>query len=274
VQPPYFALEQLTRSGPDLCAEVAPDPSSPRELGAIGSAELARHLAILGSCAVSFALGEPGRTYYPVHRARLVHRGPGADRAAAPRLRLTARCTRLDRKGSIATAVTELLAMDGALVVRFEIDYHVIPEAPFRSLFAAHAEPTGEDAKPESPYAAHRPVLAGRFDGERITAELGVVEPAMCLGHFRGYPAFPVSIMARHAFDLVAEGIRQRAGWSDVRGAVVSGHAETWRFLWAHERVHLEARPTGEAPEMWVCDIVGEQGLAARFVMEMAARPA
>jgi hypothetical protein len=273
VQPPYFALEELRVVDDCVIAEVTADPWSPRELGVVGSAEAARHLAILGSCAVALASGDSGRTYYPVHRARLLARGnPAPSREALPRFTLSARMTNFDRGLSSATAEADLCTAEGALVLRFGVDYHVIPEKDFRTLFAAHAEATDDHGAP-SPYATHRPLAMGTFDGRSIRAVMDKVVAADCAGHFRGYPALPVSIMARHVFDLVAEGCRQLGGWSDVRIAVVGGGVETERFAWAHERVVFEAFPRAGVDGAWQCDVKTPEGTAARFTMEVVAEP-
>src|SRR5690606_3144552 len=97
----------------------------------------------------------------------------------------------------------QLESLDGRMLARFEILYHVIPRAQFEVLFAAHAQPTRE-GEAENPYLRHRESPPCTFEGDDVIAELGAVDPDACLGHFVGYPAYPVSIMARDAVAAVA----------------------------------------------------------------------
>jgi NADPH:quinone reductase-like Zn-dependent oxidoreductase/acyl carrier protein len=270
VQPPYFALRALRREGDRLFAEANPDGWHPQERGAVGSAEAARHLAILGSAAVSLEHPSEERVFYPVHRARLVETG-AADLDRASVVSLTARCLAIDVTGSAATAETELRTMDGALICRFEVDYHMIPESSFRSLFAAHARETLEATTQESPYRKLRS-LGVRFEGDEVVASVPKVEAADCLGHFVGMPAFPVSIMARDAFHLVAQGVGRQHGEGALL-AVRGGSAETRRFVWAGEEATFRARRVavhGPSDERWRCEISTSGELAAWFEMVIA----
>jgi hypothetical protein len=157
------------------------------------------------------------------------------------RVRVRARCAEFDARASRATAETELLAPDGTLLRRLRVEYHVIPEVEFQKLFEAHARDTAEDSG-EDPYASHRALPTVDECAGAYHASLGPVDAADCLGHFRGYPALPVSIMVRHAVELVAAALRKRRAREDVSVTVVAGTAETYSFAFAGEPVTLETR--------------------------------
>jgi acyl transferase domain-containing protein/NADPH:quinone reductase-like Zn-dependent oxidoreductase/NAD(P)-dependent dehydrogenase (short-subunit alcohol dehydrogenase family)/acyl carrier protein len=275
VQPPYFALDEIRIAGDWLHASADPAPAPECELGPVGVAEAARHLAILGSCAVREADPAAGRIYYPVRSAVLLET---AAECLEPltRLRMRARCTELDRKRSVATALTEILDENERVVTRFEIGYHVIPKAQFQTLFADRARPTHE-VSGENPYTVVDPIPAATSRGDGLVVELGPIDPRRCLGHFVGYPAYPVSIMARDAVQLVAEAIRRREGTPELQVRVVAGDAGTQRFVFAGERASVVARPVegdSKADERWRVEVTTDGEVAAWFEMHVSiARP-
>ncbi|MDX2088318.1 MAG: SDR family NAD(P)-dependent oxidoreductase [Kofleriaceae bacterium] len=274
VQAPYFALEQMRLDGEWVRARAIPVPAPDAEAGAIGIAEAARHLAILGSCAVRRQTKQAGRIYYPVRRTVLSE----VSSAATPRVaeaHMRARCVRLDELRSEATAIAELVDVDGTPLASFEIGYHIIPEAQFQALFAAHARPTDE-ASGHDPYNAVHALSEMHADGDALVAELGPIDPRRCLGHFVGYPAYPVSIMARDAVQLVAEALRRRSLNRELRVRVVGGAAGTARFIFAGESATMVARPIltrterERTGERWRVEITTGGELAAWFDMELA----
>jgi hypothetical protein len=276
VQPPYFSLEQVEADGEWLQAEVEPVAPSPVERALVGVAETARHLAILGSCAVRRAMGGSGRIYYPVARARMLAGSPELRDEAAPlEVRVRARCRSVDERASRALADTELRTMDGRLLARFEMTYHVIPRRDFEVLFSEHAQPTHESGGHDpygtpaesSPYSSTE-----RSDGSSMTVDLGAIEPSACLGHFVGYPAYPVSMMARDAVAAVAAAVREREA-RPVRIAVVGGEASTHRFVFAGQSATLTVSPIA-APwgieQAWRASVECQGEVAAWFEMHLA----
>jgi hypothetical protein len=111
-----------------------------------------------------------------------------------------------------------------------------------------------------------------RFEGDEVVASVPKVEAADCLGHFVGMPAFPVSIMARDAFHLVAQGVARQRGKGALL-AVRGGNAETRKFVWAGEEATFRARRVavlGPSEETWRCEISTSGELAAWFEMVIA----
>ncbi len=280
VQPPYFALENIRLDGETVHAEVNPVPPPAQEIGVVSTAEAARHLAILGSCAVRLRSARSGRTYFPVHRATLIARGEAADRPSAARVALAARCVHLDEGASVARADTELRTLDGELVCAFQVDYHVIPEDAFVALFAQHARPTDERTGAD-PYLVWRHLPAERMSDGSLRTLVEAVPPAWCLGHFTGIPAYPVSVMARDCTNLVAQAARYRDG-NDVGIAIVDGRAGADRLVFAGQSVELTVRPLALAlaldpdlaadPNHWRCEIRTGGELAAWFEMRVVTK--
>lgn len=276
VQPPYFALDDFTRDGEWIEASATPLPPNEDESDAVSCAEAARHLAIVGSCAVSLKSIYPGRVYYPVLRAHYPDLGSvfrdGRDSSpdVLAKVRVRARCLEFDPIASRATAETELQDTSGNPVLKMLVDYHVIPEADFTRLFAAHAEPTREGSGLD-PYLSWDELPECEEHGREFRMDLGVVAPDACLGHFVGYPALPVSIMARHAIRLIADGIRRTTGFPQAKISVRGGVAQTHSFVFAHERARLQAVPLrrdGDS-ELWRCNVLAGERVAASFELSV-----
>jgi acyl transferase domain-containing protein/short-subunit dehydrogenase/acyl carrier protein len=277
VQPPYFDLFDIERDGEWVSASVRPVPPSEDEADIVSCAEAARHLAIVGSCALSLQCPVAGKVYYPVERAHHPNMRGALDEVDAAELeivRVRARCVSFDLKASRASAETELTDSTGRLVYRLIVDYHVIPEADFQRMFVKHTEPTQEHAISD-PYAVWRPLPACAEKNGTFSCDLGPVEAAACVGHFASYPAMPVSIMTRYAIQLIAEAFRLRSGRSGARIRIINGSAATKMFAFAGASVSLVARrlpsETVRSNEVWSCDVQSGGQVAASFEFEIEA---
>jgi acyl transferase domain-containing protein/NAD(P)-dependent dehydrogenase (short-subunit alcohol dehydrogenase family)/acyl carrier protein len=276
VQPPYFDLRELSCEGEWVEAVVRPLPPSAEERDVVSCAEAARHLAIVGSCAVSLRSGDAGKVYYPVLRASYpalpqerASRALLLEDGVLKQARVRARCTSFDRARARASAETELLDLAGNLVTKLQVEYHVIPQAEFARLFADRAQPT-EEASGLDPYEAWGSLPPMSKQGDEFVMELGPVAPVACLGHFVGYPALPVSIMTRYAIRLLVEAARLESGWRDAQVRVVSGLAETQSFVFAGEQATLTARRLPDSgPETWRCEVKSADKVAASFELSV-----
>jgi acyl transferase domain-containing protein/acyl carrier protein len=276
VQPPYFDLLDLGYEAEWVMATATPLGPSESEDDLVSCAEAARHLAILGSCAASLRCPLPGRVYYPVLQARYsASRQQKTRRRPLERVRLRARCTLFDTVASRATAETELLDMAGNPVAALVVDYHVIPERQFVQLFGDHREQTLEECAP-NPYLSWTQLPTAEYSDGIVSSRLPPVDPLSCLGHFVKYPALPVSIMARYAIQLVAEGTRCQHEWEKASVTILRGSVRTEAFVFAHEPVTVRARRAGEGghghEETWQCDLLAHDRLAASFRFELVAR--
>jgi acyl transferase domain-containing protein/NADPH:quinone reductase-like Zn-dependent oxidoreductase/acyl carrier protein len=278
VQPPYFDLFDFGRDGEWVEASVRPVAPSEDEADVVSCAEAARHLAIVGSCAVSLRSPFDGQVYYPIRRAYSTQmRADPADPQAPTGdvlelARVRSRCLSFDVAASSATAECDLLDLAGNVVFKLIVDYHVIPAEDFGRLFAAHAEPTHENLGYD-PYGSwDTPVFRKRSTGV-LTMEVPAVDPASCLGHFVGYPALPLSIMTRHAVRLIGAGVRSKLGPS-AQITVLGGWVEARAFLFAHQSATITAQCSssgGEAgDQVWACEVESEGTKVA--VLELTVR--
>ncbi|MDX2052531.1 MAG: SDR family NAD(P)-dependent oxidoreductase [Polyangiaceae bacterium] len=267
VQPPYFALEEVLQEGDWLTARVKPAEVPTNGSSAQGLAEAARHMAILGSCALRVVHGNAsGRIYYPVKEARLRE---WVGLALPGEVVVRAKPIHFDPKGSVGSAETILCSQGGEVLCRFDVTYHVIPEEEFKVLFAQHARPTheglGDDPYREFPHQEPAAVGIGR-----ASLTLAPIEQARCLGHFVGYPAYPVSIMVRDIFHLVDAAITFENG-AEGSWTIIAGGCFTSRFVFAGEIPELTVAREGAMAgvEQWRADLKVGTELAAWFEMSV-----
>ena len=179
-------------------------------------------------------------------------------------------------RSSRATAEAMLLDCHGSPITQLEIEYHIIPEANFRSLFEVHAQRTFEQSA-NNPYLSCRPLPEVTFNDGTWEVRLGPVDARSCLGHFAGYPALPVSIMTRDAVRLVAEAIRSQTGWTKAQITVSAGGVTAHRFAFANDNICMSARRTryGNEPlcEHWHCEAKGNSVRFADFEFLVHIRP-
>jgi acyl transferase domain-containing protein/NADPH:quinone reductase-like Zn-dependent oxidoreductase len=280
VQPPYFQLLDVTRDGEWIEALVRPVPPSEHEADFISCAEEARHLAIVGSCAVSLKSRIGGRVYYPVRRAYAAQvRGESFESQSSTSgildvARVRARCISFDSAASTATAECDLLDGEGNELSKLIVDYHVIPANEFERLFSAHAESTNEESGLD-PYELDLAPAVRTLGDNVLSMDIGPVEPSSCLGHFVGYPALPLSILTRHAVALIAAGVRETSGPNSAI-TVLGGWVEAHSFLFAHERATMtaELRSGGGdgRKQVWFCEVKRQTSRIATF--ELMVRPA
>jgi 3-hydroxymyristoyl/3-hydroxydecanoyl-(acyl carrier protein) dehydratase len=124
-------------------------------------------------------------------------------------------------------------------VTALTIEYHVIPEAQFVDLFRAHAEGTKGHPR-ANPYTANRDLPDLTHENGVFRADLGVVQPEHCAGHFEGYPAQPVSLLTRDAVQLVGAAVGCLHEAPAARVTVCGGEVTTNAFAFAGERLALE----------------------------------
>lgn len=259
---PYEALGELRWWGERLTARVQP-VHLPGE-GPLSSAELGRHLAILGSMALSASQPSDLRHAYPVHSAELelvALDGTPVQEAIA-----SAEAISLDPRTGLGEAETALHDLSGRMLGRMRVRYHVMPMDRFRELYARHARstPPGPD-----PYRSHTTIGEVHGDSRGWCLRLPPVQAADCLGHFDGLPALPVSILGRYVFDAVAAAARLDGKAGDT--PVARARLQTHRFVWAGEQPTLRVSGGGAR---WRCEVwVGEER-AADFELDLHAEEA
>jgi hypothetical protein len=191
VQAPYFAFGEL-EGLPDGAVRgvFSSEQANGYERGPVASAEIGRHLAILGSCA-AVAGGATERIYYLATRARFSTLDGVQPQGAGRTFAATAEKLGQDRRSLTAQAIVS----DGKPFAHLRCEYQALPERVFARLFQEYR---AEDAtlSGDSPYREPIPLAFDEPRALSLAAHSRPLAPARCAGHFLGYPAWPVAIVA------------------------------------------------------------------------------
>lgn len=189
VQAPYNRLTALAPQGEgSVTARVVFESPAGFDAGQLASAEIGRHLAIGGSCALARHNPSGRRHYYLARRARL-HRIVDVDVWAGEELSLLARPLARDR------AEAFLMTSYGETIARLDCSYQVLSDRLFARCFRKNFVPEAPERVSASPYAAPVVLTEERHDALLARALLRAVTPELCVGHFHDYPAMPVAVL-------------------------------------------------------------------------------
>lgn len=238
VRPPYFTLVEPRLEGAVFRASVTAEAPAGRERGPMTGAEIGRHAAIAGSCAVALQQRDARRRYYLAREADCVYE-PNPAPYGAP-VALQASVLAADKREATARIA---LAAEGRPLATLTVRYTVLLEPTFERLFQTRRLPFAPAVPALSPYAR---LLTERFerDGARATAQVDAVPAAACVGHFDGYPALPVAVLMGQLSHLA--GALAPAPFRVRRGRV-----RAQDLAWAGEPVAFEATRLADEAEGW-----------------------
>ncbi len=240
VQPPYYDLEDLTDLGGGLVtARVPLHPPVGPETGPIEAAQVARHLAILGSCGAALARADDDRHHYLATRAHYMRLAAAPDSVAGhDHLEAQAVATWPDRR--TARATVKLATPGGFGLNVLDVEYSVLTERMFRRLHPP-TEPTDTAVAAERPFA---PVEPEAIDGG-LRLDTGPIAAADCAGHFPGHPAAPVAVVMGRLCRLAGQAAIERTGGRG-RYRIEEGTVTASRLAPAGAGLVLEARYVGQ----------------------------
>lgn len=210
VEFPYNQLADLAPYEDGVAGSVLFESPAGVEADALASAEVGRHLAILGSYALARNNHRPGKHFYLANEALLIRNELPALNRDEPLYV----CARPDGKSH---AEIEMRTPQGELSSTLRCRYQVLSERAFSRFFASNRLPgQGASTGTRSPYAT--PIEPRRIhtDAGQAVSLLDEVTPQMCLGHFRDYPAMPVAMLmdglhrlaCAHAYEHIAPRFR------------------------------------------------------------------
>ena len=233
---PYFALEDLEEVGDGIVNATIPShPAEAPEAGAIEAAQVARHLAILGSCAVALSRDDDDRHHYLATRAHYT-RMANAPTSVDGRLRAQAIGSWVDRR--TARALVTLSTEDGQSLHLLDVEYTVLAPRMFRRL----NPPIDLDALEASHGTAEGETIERSEDSIRIDA--GPISAEMCAGHFPDYPAAPVAIVMGRLCRAAGLAMIDHLGLDAAAGRyrIEEGQVEATGLARAGQRLVLDAR--------------------------------
>ncbi|WP_309572649.1 hypothetical protein, partial [Deinococcus sp.] len=188
VRAPYFALQNLRLFDGTFMAEATAESRASAEQGPMQAAEISRHAAICGLCAVALNFDDDDRRYYLAQDATYT----GFRNVSPYGTEVSFSATVLERNKRQAMAEITITA-GGEELAHLRVTYTILSEASFRRLFRSKHDPEFSslryDRMPEPP--------AGEFSTEGNTTVLTLPEVPRdaCAGHFEQYPAMPVAVL-------------------------------------------------------------------------------
>jgi 3-hydroxymyristoyl/3-hydroxydecanoyl-(acyl carrier protein) dehydratase len=248
VSRPYYALENLQCHAGDLLqAEVTVQNTTSGESTVISASEAGRHLAILGSCALALNNPSPKRHYYLASRAffkrakDIVRISPETTQG---RLIVQAEAIELDLARKTGKVETSMYTQARDLVCELQVSYSVLPQPLFQRVFSKKRVIT-EAGPANNPYARNAALYDVAEDGADLTARLGVIDPAGCVGHFADYPAMPIAILCSALLRLGGLHLCRSLQRPDARYAVRFADVRADSLAFAGEELFVRSRLIG-----------------------------
>lgn len=235
VKAPYNRLYDLVEHGETgIKAKVKLESPQGLEFGGPSSAEIGRHMAILGSCVLARNTKQDGSFYYLAKSAKIVRENK--DKHFEPWSTCQLVATLKDKQ---SVDVTTTCADTGLVMARLTCSYQRLSPRLFDRLFAAHRMETPETQ--ENPYAKEVAWLDLKLEGSSGRARIEKVCPPMCVGHFKDYPALPVAILMDRINRLACEHLHHASG--EV-GIVSEGQIDAESLAFAGEELEFSVQQT------------------------------
>jgi len=201
VSHPYFSLKNLSVVGDAVQADVPVEHPMGNERGVIAAAEVGRHLAILGSCALAHVNNIKKKHFYLASDAMIRNLHDGVIENASLPLKAEARTISLEkRKGSAVATITDT---KGIPLYELQTNYHIMKPNLFEKLYQSRRYTESACVTAKNPYLSEFSFSNVSYNDDCMSAVLGPLGPEQCSGHFLNYPCIPVAILM-HALSNAA----------------------------------------------------------------------
>lgn len=249
VRPPYFGLGELETAGEGIvAARIGAAPPSAPEVGAMEAAQVARHLAILGSCAAALSRDDDKRHHYLATKAHFARLWNGPRSNEEP-LRAEAVASWVDRR--TARALIKLSTEAGHGLNMLDVEYTVLAPKVFERLHppvdeAALAKTSLDQTSPDvtgvdGGSAASDLPFEVEQTGNGVLVRCGRIPRVLCDGHFPNYPAAPVAIVMGQLCRAAGMGLVHHLGHEDFGYRIEEGHVTAQKLATAGQELVLEA---------------------------------
>jgi len=207
VDRPYFALQNLeVISAGAVSATVEFESDNEYEQG-LSTAEIGRHLAILGSCALASLNDSQKKNFYLTTLATGVRFHYSVSKGNT--YFITARGKKSSKRAG--QAQMELRATNGQLLAEMTTEYSVVPSGTFERLYKDYRQETNHVS---SPYTQPMPVVLTELSENLAKANINKIDSRYCAGHFAQYPALPVAMLMEVLNRLVGQHLKKCFGGS------------------------------------------------------------
>lgn len=256
VRAPYFDLRDLVVDDDGTVRALVPArPPTRPETGLVAAAQVARHLAILGSCAVALQRDDDDRHHYLATNAHFLRTAnltatngsvSGDDSTSASHLVAEASGTLSDRRS--ARALAKLYGPHGQLSHVLDVNYTVMAPRMFSRIMPAIDHEANRD---DAAGAGRTDELTGRreerFDiktgaGPGVTIDCGPVPLDMCAGHFPDYPAAPVALVMGRLARAAGIAMNRHLGVGKITYSIDEARVVATKLARVGQRLTLDAR--------------------------------
>lgn len=189
VQAPYNILYDLSEyNDGNIIGKVNNEYHDINEESAIICSEAGRHLAILGSIALSQKNKEPN--YYLATHALLTRKSTNTNTSKFFHVKASVN-NHHRRSGEISGTISD---SNNNIIFEAVISYQTLSLQLFSKLFGKF-KITSNYSNMISPYQERRKLTEIIISENKITGNYGMIAPEDCEGHFENYPALPVAII-------------------------------------------------------------------------------
>jgi|SRR4028118_306457 hypothetical protein len=208
VNKPYYSLQGLCETGNgEVYAEIDVERLEYDEVSPISLAEAARHLAILGSCALSLINKNKSKHYYLASKVSILFHSSKISPFKGQqqrKLKCFAKGIHLDDKTKTGSVSSRIYTENDQLIFTLDLTYFILREALFKKMFRQQQTKLLQDNFiVDNPYKFPVALKQISITENRLTCTLGKIETYQCIGHFPSYPALPVSILMSAFLDSI-----------------------------------------------------------------------
>lgn len=231
VKAPYNRLYELKPcQDQGVQAQVLLEGPACMELGGPSSAELGRHMAILGSCALARGNRQPGAFFYLAKSAHIRRVNTQKNYDSQGRYHLVA-----VPQNAKTVEVRAVCAQTQDELAHLTCSYQKLSPRLFERLFGQYKIQIRPDPA-VSPYGMAVQWETLELDATHGKATIETVSPEMCVGHFNDYPALPVAVLMDCINHLACEHLKH----AQQRYAIVNeGQIEAERLAFAGEQLQF-----------------------------------
>ncbi len=241
VTAPYYALDNVSLSDDEVTADFAAEQPMESEAGCIAAAEVGRHLAVLGACALAKSNPVKKKHYYIALSAELRNVNNNAI-IQSRTFSGVARTLNIDKRNGLV--FSELYAPDRTLLYTLNTSYSIMSEQLFQRMFNEKRQDY-DYSLAGNPYALQFPLSNIEFIDHTIHARFGPFKPEECSGHFASFPCIPVAILMHGLSRTAGRLMAQLTGGDTTRYKVVSADVKADAFAFAGENINMTAKFKG-----------------------------
>lgn len=237
VTAPYFSLQNLVIINDTIRAEIPIEHPMGSEQGVIAAAEVGRHLAILGSCALAYTNPVKKKHFYIASDAALKNLQKDILDATMPLVAEATTISLAKRKGS---AIAKIVDSNDRPLYELQTNYHIMKPILFGKLYQSRENIDSVEAALTNPYLDSFPLSNVTYREKTLSAVLGPIKPHTCAGHFNGYPCIPVAILMHALSNAAGLLLGHALDRPKIPYSVLSADVIADQFAFAGESVFIE----------------------------------